>query len=1190
MKKLKLLLATLALLGGVNSVNAQKDVTSQYITNATLSEGTASNNTLTGWTTTNFNDGPTGGNNTSGKAIESYAGWGSVERATFSLTQNITLPAGNYRLVNYSFYRYGESFNTDATISEAYLKAGDNQVLVKTLGSITGQQSYANGMADAANRFETKMYRNVLEFTIATDNTTIEIGITGTHSEPKSWFICGMFELFDLDDEASVSSPTDMTYAITNPGFEYLNWTGWTNEGFNLITNNDNIGGKSGVAYIEYYKWGGLENNKYISQTLTGLDNGLYEVTVFGHQQQGTPNDGVKLYANSDYTYIGSTTQDYSVRTTVSNNELIIKIQTEGSTANWTAFDKFRLKFYGDPLKAYQDLLDAAVNTAQALIDGAAGSAISAAAKAAWQAVVDANDNDDKAFTEESDFNTAIANIEAANTNYQTMAAPYASFNALKTAANAIAAVDYKETTDGSHNTFANAITAQTKAADDATSAADITAATNALIAAIKTYIAGAEPANDGEYFDITCLMVNPNFDDSHNGWSYLSAPGVNWSNCEYYESEFDINQTVTGLPTGSYSLSVQAFQRPGWAGDVYNEYISGTDNASSVLYINSITSNVKNIAADAQDTYKLGDGSSFAWPNDSRVGEEGSYKYVPNSQQGANLYFAAGLYDATCAAVVDDAANGSLKLGFKSTKTHVGGDWTIFDNFRLYYYGSSLLIYYKQYLPQLKTEAGADLANALYANVTGKEKNDFETALAATPASETEAAYKAVIDDITEKQTAFRAAAASYDALVAAKAYIALTEITVNIGSGTFQYPTNTTTLWSTYSSAKNAVDGYNVSATSTAAEIQDLVDALDDAIEAYEGITLNEPAVGQKFTVSMANGSWEYTKDNINYTLDNEAITYLAGAREDMGGYNVSYAAVSNPNLAQAFTFTKVSGNNYKLSQLDADGNERYLSTGTAYEGGNSSQIRTTTDADKAMEVTVIPTNEEGFYNLKNVEANALLGAQDAGVFTVNSHNKYTIAEASQASVAVSIAEGVKWGTRIFPFNPSLTGVIFYSCSAVNGDILTLTEVEEPKADTPYILYAESGLESTDLSGWGVLANEEAKTVGYLTGVYTDTDAPVGSYVLQKNDNEKVAFYVVAENEQPTVGANRCYLTWPQAGARAFYFPENNATAIKTINALTSGKAEIFNASGVQIPALQKGMNIIRTADGKSQKVMVK
>ena len=45
-----------------------------------------------------------------------------------------------------------------------------------------------------------------------------------------------------------------------------------------------------------------------------------------------------------------------------------------------------------------------------------------------------------------------------------------------------------------------------------------------------------------------------------------------------------------------------------------------------------------------------------------------------------------------------------------------------------------------------------------------------------------------------------------------------------------------------------------------------------------------------------------------------------------------------------------------------------------------------------------------------------------------------------------------------------------------------------------------------------------------------------------------------------------------------------------INAINALTAGKAEIFSVAGARIPSLQKGVNIIRTADGKTTKVLVK
>ena len=53
------------------SLMAQKDITSQYIKNATLSDGT------NGWTVSGFNT-PVKGNNTVGYASEAYAGWDSL--------------------------------------------------------------------------------------------------------------------------------------------------------------------------------------------------------------------------------------------------------------------------------------------------------------------------------------------------------------------------------------------------------------------------------------------------------------------------------------------------------------------------------------------------------------------------------------------------------------------------------------------------------------------------------------------------------------------------------------------------------------------------------------------------------------------------------------------------------------------------------------------------------------------------------------------------------------------------------------------------------------------------------------------------------------------------------------------------------------------------------------------------------
>ena len=819
-----------------------------------------------------------------------------------------------------------------------------------------------------------------------------------------------------------------------------------------------------------------------------------------------------------------------------------IGFYSECGGSKWAGADDFHLYYYATELAMKQGQLAQVVSDANAW----------AGKLTTTTALEEALSASAPSCSTVEECNTAISNLETTIANARAAEAPYASFNALKTAANAIADVDYKETISGSHATFTTAISAQTTAADEATTAAAVNTAISTLTSAIKTYIAAAEPLNEGEYFDITCLMTNPDFEDSYNGWTVLSAPNVNWSNCEYYQTEFDINQTVTGLPKGSYSLNVQAFQRPGEASAVYNAYVDGTDNASSVLYINSITSKVKNIAADAQDTYKLGDGSNFDWPNDSRVGSDPDYKYLPNSQQGSKLYFDAGLYDATCAAVITDADEGSLKLGFKSTTPHVSYDWTIFDNFRLRYYGSSLLVYYQQYWPQLKDEVKADLANAAYVNVlVSSEDEAVDAALAATPY--TEAEYETAISNLTTARDNFRAAKTPYDAIVAEQGASPITKISANIGTGVFQYNESTNnTLYSAYESARASVTGYTFTTSSTASGAQDLLDAIDDAIDDYYNQPLNAPNAEKRYYIVLNNnGGWTY---------DGKAMTYLANDREDMGLYNIKYQAEPNAKYAQAFILTQVEGNTYKMSQIDVDGNTRYISTGVPYEG-NTGQIRTVTDVEDALVVRIIATSTEGVFNIYNTEANNYIGSQDDGVYTVNSHINFTIAEAEQVSPNLVIAAGVNWATFMSPFAISLSSLedvtAFRITGTENDEMVTEEVTTTIPANTPVLLYRKTtgSNYAPSLSGYGA-AYQDTYTAGLLKGSYVKSEVPASSetvdnYLLQKN-NDVVAFYNVASSGL-FIGAYRAYLSMSATSARpVIFFPEeDDPTAINAIEA---------------------------------------
>ena len=433
-------------------------------------------------------------------------------------------------------------------------------------------------------------------------------------------------------------------------------------------------------------------------------------------------------------------------------------------------------------------------------------------------------------------------------------------------------------------------------------------------------------------------------------------------------------------------------------------------------------------------------------------------------------------------------------------------------------------------------------------------------------------------------------------EALVAlndAKTAATLTKNTTNVGTGVFQLDATTNdNLWNEYETAKDNAENYSFTSSSTASEVNALVTALNTAISNYQNQAPNAPAADNHYYVKVATTGHakvgnaivldrvaEYPVTSNNYVTNNT-------------GFTLNASAAPNANLAQAVTFTQVNGNIYNISMIRDEGTV-YLTYGSLNDSQvnwKEDQIQATTDATKKGEFKIVATATENVFNIVNINTNHLIGTEDGGnIYTTNNKADFTLAEASQATVNVTIVADVKYGTRIFPFAPTTypDNIVFYSCDAATGNVLTLSPVGAPEANVPYILEAKLG-STGSVSGWGT-AGATSYTAGWLTGVYEATAAPVGSYVLQNNDN-KVGFYKVVENEQPSVGANRCYLTESAPSRGAYFFAGNDeTTGIDAINALTSGKAEIYNASGVRVPALQKGMNIIRTENG-TKKIMVK
>ena len=230
----------------------------------------------------------------------------------------------------------------------------------------------------------------------------------------------------------------------------------------------------------------------------------------------------------------------------------------------------------------------------------------------------------------------------------------------------ALANVPHNEIAEGTNETFAAAIAEleQRITSEDITI---LTSLADDALEAAKTFLSNVI-AKD-EPFDLTFRMKNPGMDNAE-GWSVI--PTVSYSCGEFYESSFDLYQTITKLPAGDYEVKMQGFQRPGTSETACNDYNAGTNKVNAMLYGGTKTQKIAHIASDAQTT-NLG-------------GTSVNGKYIPNTMATARKYFDKGLYENTLATTMAQNAT-SLKIGLRSSSMQTSY-WVIFDNFRLYYYG----------------------------------------------------------------------------------------------------------------------------------------------------------------------------------------------------------------------------------------------------------------------------------------------------------------------------------------------------------------------------------------------------------------------------------------------------------------------------------------------------------------------
>lgn len=206
-----------------------------------------------------------------------------------------------------------------------------------------------------------------------------------------------------------------------------------------------------------------------------------------------------------------------------------------------------------------------------------------------------------------------------------------------------------------------------------------------AALTAVKVKLADYEEQNvqADSPLDKTSLIVNPSFDNNNaDGWSYTTKPAFqSWTDAEYYEKKFNFYQDLKNIPNGVYAMGLQAFYRAGWSDVSKKNFENGTGQLANIYTIvgtDSLSSKIKNAFADAIEE-PLG-------MNESTV----DGLSIPNNMETAEAYFNNGKYQNMVFFGTDSK---EARIGL-SKDSILGGDWVLFDNFTLKYYGNTPAAY----------------------------------------------------------------------------------------------------------------------------------------------------------------------------------------------------------------------------------------------------------------------------------------------------------------------------------------------------------------------------------------------------------------------------------------------------------------------------------------------------------------
>lgn len=337
MRKLKLLLAACALfVGGVNSANAKTDVTSSYLTDASLTDES------TNWALVN------GANNHNWNNDYKYhESWHN----TFSISQTASLPNGYYQISIQAVNSVIPSSNVILTAT-----SGENTA------SAYVRHSSAGSFAEISQWLSGNPLACRIYATVKVENGSLAVSF----SQPNDteWLVYGNMKLYSLTETEYKNAVALQTAVESNTN----GWSaGWVN------------GGNQYRFGRERFNETAYESGKIIYKTLNDLPKGKYDVTVMAKanvawRDAATGDNIAEVYANdgkysltvnAETGFEPTSAFNYTIQNAlVSDGSLEVGIRNIATGGNWYVISLVDLQLTEPYISVHATEIPAATATA----------------------------------------------------------------------------------------------------------------------------------------------------------------------------------------------------------------------------------------------------------------------------------------------------------------------------------------------------------------------------------------------------------------------------------------------------------------------------------------------------------------------------------------------------------------------------------------------------------------------------------------------------------------------------------------------------------------------------------------------------------------------------------------------------------------------------------------------------------